>query len=81
MAKLRNKMENAEFESVDHPVVLELKQELDDYLIIKDRLEIVGESRLIDDEFKTWFNENRSKFINDFQIIKIRVKFEEVAII
>ena len=81
MAKLRNKMENGEFESVDHPVVLELKQELDDYLIIKDKLEIVGESRLIDDEFKTWFNENRSKFINDFQIIKIRVKFEEVAII
>ena len=69
--KLRNKFENGEFETVDHPVASELKQELDDYLIIKNRLEIVGEARLIDDEFKTWLNKNRSKFINDFQIRKI----------
>ena len=79
MLKLRNKMEDGKFVTLDHPVIESLKKDLEQYLITEESFEVGGELRIIDNEFKSFFNERRTQLVSDFKILNIRVDYENVV--
>ena len=70
MLKLRNKMEDGKFVTLDHPVIESLKKDLEQYLITEESFEVGGELRIIDNEFKSFFNERRTQLVSDFKNFK-----------